>query len=136
MVFSAGDAIEVIVALNPFAPRLDSRSIIPSHNEWAADNSFNPFGVKPVVPISYPKPGIPLRRPTRGGLRIEEGLNVGYGVNRGHGFMEVNMTRRNTQEVRFGPLLDCGGPKTNRVYRRDPDSRPHKCGLNAASIGA
>ena len=43
------------------------------------------------------------------------------------------MTRSNNQ-VRFRPLLFGCGPKTNRVYRRVPDSRLHKSGPNTATI--
>ena len=51
--FSAGDTIEVIVAFNPFAPRSDLQSIIPLYNNWAAGNSFDPFGFEPIVPTLH-----------------------------------------------------------------------------------
>lgn len=133
--FSAGDAIGVITALNPFASRPNPRCIIPSHNDWSANNSFNPFGFEPIAPSLYSRPRITPRR-TRDGLRIEEGLDVDNGANRGHGSTEVNTALRNTQEVRFCPLLGCCEPKANRVYCRDPDQCLHKSRPNVASIRA
>lgn len=124
------------MALNPFASRPNSRSIIPSHNDWAPNNSFNRLGFETILPTSYFKPGIPLRRPSRDGLCIEDGLGVGYGANRGHGSTEGNMTHRNTPKVGFSPLLGGCGPMANRVHRRDPDRCSHKSRPNAARIRA
>ena len=134
--FSTGEAIEVIMAFNPFAPRPDPQSITPLHNDWTTNNSLGPFGSEPIVPTLYSNPGISPHRPTRDEPCIKEGLNAGHGTDRGHRSTRVNMTRSKTQEVSFGPLLGGYGPMTNRVYRRDPHSYSHKSEQNAAAIRA
>ena len=107
--FPTGNAIEVIIARS-----LRFTTWPPVHrNDWAANSSFDPFGFEPILPAWYSKPGIPFHRTARGEPRVEEGLNVGSGVGRCRGFIEVNIMCSNTHEVRFGPLLGRLGPKAN-----------------------
>ena len=81
MPFYTDSIIEKMMALNSFAPQFDPQSIIPSYDDWLANNSFDPFGP-------------------------EEGVDMGNRVDRGYGSTRVDMTRDVPQQVRSDPPLD------------------------------
>ena len=80
MPFYNDGTIETMMALNSFAPRFDPHSIIPSYDEWLANNSFDPFG--------------------------PEGVNVDNRIDRSCGPTSVRTTRDAPQDVCSDPPLD------------------------------
>ena len=81
MPFYDDDTIEKMMALNSFAPQFDPQSIIPSYDEWLANNSFDPFGP-------------------------EEGVNIDNRIDRSRGPTPLDMTRDVPQDVCSDPPLD------------------------------
>jgi hypothetical protein len=101
--FANDEAIEFVMAINCFFPRIDL-NFLPSYNDWLANNAFDPFGPKPSSPISSPNRGIPVHsRPGFGFQSEEEGVDVGNRVNHGHRHSK-DTTRIVSKEVSLDPV--------------------------------
>jgi hypothetical protein len=81
MPFYTDNTIETMMAFNSFAPQFNPQSLIPSYDDWLANNSFDPFSP-------------------------EEGVGIGNRAHRGYGSTWVDMKRDVPQEVRSDPPLD------------------------------
>ena len=110
------NTLKMMMALNSFGPRFDPQSIL-SYNDWVANNTFDPFGPEPFLPISHSNPGISLHFQTGSELSIGKGADVDNRVDRGHGSSE-DMTRNFPKEVSSDPPLGDCELETNGIFQR------------------